>query len=741
MKLTNSHLLNTLLILLLLLTANFGQSTKKIIGYVYDANSRLPLVGANIVIDGTGLGTTTNEFGYFQFENLLLGTYSLTASFIGYKSKTINDINTKAVLPIEVNFYLDIKQHQLDEIIITSKNNYEQFFGSIQLYTKKDIAQSNYQSVGELLQQVPGVEIHSTGGAGSSKKISIRGSQANQILVLLDGIKLNNQLGGAVDLSQIPTNIIERIEIYQGGNSPKFGSGAIGGTINIITRNQFSNKLKLNMGIGSFGYWNIEPIISGNYKNISYYLAFSKVKSLGNYPYTNQNNIPKSVNDVRINGDLQSENFFGRINYRIGKNLISVNGQKFNSERGIPGGILSLTPYARSKNSNNIFGLNYIGNFQKLNIKTNFVYSNSTTNYSNLFPDSVKPKFKRLPKYHYEYNAKNLSGDLNIIFIPNAWYKLTAGYSVIAFDYKDKNFRPTLKSPINEADDFSQAVFIHQEFKKKFDWYNFLIVFTPLLRYDIIKLNNKDLNRNENKWSPGAGVYLSIGNRNKISIKTNYSKSFRMPTFADLFYQDIRIEGKATLLPETGTNIDVTIKASTDFYGKLSTGITFFKNTIDNLIVWKLGSFEVFRPFNTDAEISGKQLEFEYSLLDNFLTFGIFHTSLTPLNKNKNITTYNKIIPYKPLNSTKVKIGVKYSNLRFNLFYRAVGKRYVTEANTIEMPPYNLVDANLSWQTQLYKLTFLWKLSVTNITNENYQIIRNYPLPLREWRLGFTISY
>jgi outer membrane cobalamin receptor len=178
-----------------------------------------------------------------------------------------------------------------------------------------------------------------------------------------------------------------------------------------------------------------------------------------------------------------------------------------------------------------------------------------------------------------------------------------------------------------------------------------------------------------------------------------------------------------------------------DFYGKLSTGITFFKNTIDNLIVWKLGSFEVFRPFNTDAEISGKQLEFEYSLLDNFLTFGIFHTSLTPLNKNKNITTYNKIIPYKPLNSTKVKIGVIYSNLRFNLFYRAVGKRYVTEANTIEMPPYNLVDANLSWQTQLYKLTFLWKLSVTNITNENYQIIRNYPLPLREWRLGFTISY
>jgi len=149
----------------------------------------------------------------------------------------------------------------------------------------------------------------------------------------------------------------------------------------------------------------------------------------------------------------------------------------------------------------------------------------------------------------------------------------------------------------------------------------------------------------------------------------------------------------------------------------------------------------VFRPFNTNAEITGELYSLEFSTPNNFLTFGISHTRLLPLNKNRNTTTYDKIIPYKPLESTKIKMVFAYKNLQATVNYRLVGKRFVTEANTIEMPSYKVVDANLAWSIEIAKINLLWKLSATNITNENYQIIRNYPLPLREWRLGFSISY
>ncbi len=732
-----------LIVLVLLLSGRntFAQSTKKIYGYVYDESNNFPLVGANIIIVGTGTGTFTDENGYFQFENLLTGTYSLTASFIGYKSKTLNNISVNKDQPSKADFYLNLKNYRLDEVVVTSTGEPDSFIGSVQLISKEDIQKNNSQSVGELLQHVPGLEIQSTGGIGSSKKISIRGAETNQVLVLIDGVKLNNQLSGTVDLSQIPTNIIERIEIYKGGSSHHFGNGAIGGAINIITKNHFSNKIKLNAGIGSFGFWKVEPTISGNYKNLSYYLSYNKIKSRGNYSFTYKNSSSKITNDIRMNSDIQSDNFFARVNYRFGKNTISANGQLFNSNRGIPGGLFSLTPYARSIISNNTFGTNYSGTFNNINIKANIVYSQSNSSYSNLFPKTAKPKFKRIPNYHYQYEVKNLVSNLTVIYIPENWYKITTGYSITNLNYKDENFRPTLKSPITKANDFSQGLFFHQEVKKFFDWNKALVVFTPVIRYDIIKLNNKESIRSEDKWSPGIGLYFSIGEKNKLSVKSSYSKSFRMPTFADLFYQDVRVEGKPELLPETGTNYEITFNGTTNFYGILSGEITLFKNIIDNLIVWKLGSFEVFRPFNTNAEISGKQFNFGYTLPNKLISFNFFQTILTPLNKSNNKTTFNKIIPYKPIYSTKIKIEFNYKNLHLNLFYRSVGKRYVTEANTVEMPPYKVFDGTLSWQVNFSDIQFLMKLSSTNITNENYQIIRNYPLPMREWRFGITISY
>jgi outer membrane cobalamin receptor len=214
-----------------------------------------------------------------------------------------------------------------------------------------------------------------------------------------------------------------------------------------------------------------------------------------------------------------------------------------------------------------------------------------------------------------------------------------------------------------------------------------------------------------------------------------------VPTFADLFYQDARVEGKPDLLPEKSRNADFGAGWQIDAWGKFSAEVTHFHYTIDDLIVWRLGSFEVFRPFNTDAEIRGEEYSFSAQSPHEWVTLELGYTHLLPLNKNKNETTFDKIIPYRPQSSMKMGLGLNLKNWHASVNFRDVGARFITEANTKEMPAYQVWDANLAWSWKISGLELGWKFSVFNLADEKYEIIRDMPLPPREWRVGLSVTY
>ena len=188
-------------------------------------------------------------------------------------------------------------------------------------------------------------------------------------------------------------------------------------------------------------------------------------------------------------------------------------------------------------------------------------------------------------------------------------------------------------------------------------------------------------------------------------------------------------------------NVDFSIGWQFYSWGRIRGEFTTYQYNVENLIVWRLGSFEVFRPFNTNAEISGQEYSIEFSTPNDLIELNFSYAKTEPLNKSNSITTNNKIIPYRPTESFKAGFDVNYNNFQLNLNYRNVGKRYVTEANTVEMPPYQVLDLNLSLITDFDIIDITWKFSVYNLSNENYEIIRDYPLPLREWRFGVSLTY
>lgn len=733
------YTLNILIFVQVLCSIVFGQTTKKIFGYVYDSNSSLPLIGANVVIDGTVIGTATDEFGYFQFDNLLTDSYSLTASFIGYENKTINDINVLNDQSVKTDFHLNEAENKLKEILVSGLNN--NVFENAKRYTSIDISNGNYQSVAEVLEQAASVEIQSTGGVGSNKKISIRGSETNQVLVLLDGIPLNDQFGGSADLSSIPTNIVESIDVYEGGSSSKFGSGAIGGAINIITKKRFKNEYKINLSGGSFGFFNVEPTFSGNYKNLSYYLAYNQINSDGNYPYKHPNTDGTETKTKRINANMKSQNIFVRINYKFSNFLLSLNAQKLNSNRGIPGKTRALSAYAKSKNNTSNFGTNIKGTFSDVVWNLNYSYLKNKTENSNLYPTNALPEYKRYTRYHYEYETNtNVIASTSYYKFAD-WLNVTGGYSGKWLEYNDKNFATTLKKPIDNATDVSHGLYLHQEYKINFAKPIVTFSISPSVRYDEMEMKSGDLTRFEHQWSPSFSLFSSVGKENKIYLKTSISRSFRVPTFSDLFYQDVRVEGKPDLLPERSLNREIGFGWDINFLGNLKGEINLYNYSIDNMIIWKLGSFEVFRPFNNDAEITGQTYSLNYQLPKNNFSFFISYTHLEPLDKNNNKTTHNKIIPYRPQHSVKSKINFGYKNFSGIVNFRFVGNRFVTVANTVVLPYYYVLDIALLQELDIARVKTILKLSVNNITNELYEVIRGYPIPGREFRLGITLSY
>src|SRR5271157_2619698 len=121
---------------------------------------------------------------------------------------------------------------------------------SISVISAQQVADSGATDVAQVINGQPGVVVNDYGQTGALKTVSLRGSTSSQVLVLLDGIRLNSSVNGEVDLSSIPMEIIDRIEIVRGGESSLYGSSAIGGVINIITKKAEKPSVSLSLTNG-----------------------------------------------------------------------------------------------------------------------------------------------------------------------------------------------------------------------------------------------------------------------------------------------------------------------------------------------------------------------------------------------------------------------------------------------------------------------------------------------------------
>jgi vitamin B12 transporter len=185
--------------------------------------------------------------------------------------------------------------------------------------TKSDIVRNGYLTVADALASVPGVNVERYGGFGSLSSLSIRGSSNAEVLVLLDGMPVAGSQIDSIDLGQIPTNGIERIEVVEGGGSTLYGSGSMGGVVNIITSEP--RRVLATAAAGSFG----EESLAIE----SPYLSIARTIAANDYP------IPGDA--VRQNSDASLTSLRAGFSNDFGWLKLSVAGDIIDEHVGVPG--------------------------------------------------------------------------------------------------------------------------------------------------------------------------------------------------------------------------------------------------------------------------------------------------------------------------------------------------------------------------------------------------------------------
>jgi len=181
-------------------------------------------------------------------------------------------------------------------------------------------------SVPELLQKSVGVSIRRFGGPGSLATASIRGSSAEQVTVLLDGVPLNRARSGAVNLSNIPLRIVERIEVYRSFAPLRFQPGAIGGVVNIVTRTPGEGPTAdARATYGSFGTYEVNGAHSGRNGAWSHLLSATAGGSDGDFEFKDDNGTRIEPSDDettdRENNDYDGLDLFGSLAWDGGEAL------------------------------------------------------------------------------------------------------------------------------------------------------------------------------------------------------------------------------------------------------------------------------------------------------------------------------------------------------------------------------------------------------------------------------------
>ena len=254
----------TFLLLLLFSLSISAQNTAELIGTVTDKVTHQPLIGADVYIKELNKGASTDARGQYRLTHLPEGNYTVWFSFLGYQTFG-KKISVKGQMRSDVS--LKEQAEEISGVTVSGKSIAHQKKEQSMPVTVIDMSnlRGTVSSVQDILLKTVGITLRSSGGVGSSSRISVRGLEGKRIGFFIDELPLGEQTD-YIDINDIPIDMIDRIEIYKGVVPARFGGSSLGGAINIVIREYPDKYADLSYGYESYNTHKAQGVFKRNLK-------------------------------------------------------------------------------------------------------------------------------------------------------------------------------------------------------------------------------------------------------------------------------------------------------------------------------------------------------------------------------------------------------------------------------------------------------------------------------------------
>jgi outer membrane cobalamin receptor len=631
------------------------------------------------------------------------------------------------------------------EVIDSTLKNYNQQTSSHKI-EKENLKKLSVYDIGQAAKFLPGVTIKDYGGANGLKTISVRGLGSMHTNLLYDGVSVSNSQNGQIDLSKFSVNNIEELSLDNGNrimNMQTARSLASGSVLSLTTTQpSFSDESKTNgdisLSYGSFNLFNINANIN---KKINDKLIFNInsefVNYEGSYPYTlhygDRINDSTSI-ERRENNDLLSAKIESNIYANFSKkSSLKTKLYFYYDAKGLPGPttLYYLNSAQRLWNKDLFLQSVFTHHFSdNLSYKTHLKISSNHTRY-------LDPYYNNSQGFQEDiYNQKELYYN-NIL----AWQNKNKN---ICFSLTNDLSLNSLKAKNNYEFDplrFSSLSAITSAFKHKKIRLDFNLLHTYTKDWATLHKTFES----QSHFSPFVSLLLKD---NCYEVSIFYKDIFRIPTFNDLYYN---IVGEPNLKPEKAQQYNLHAAYFKQFgslnYHNIYLGIDLYHNNVtdkivavprNNLFVWSMVNYG-------QVVIDGLELKLNYTSerfvnQENIkININTIYNFQKAIDSDKNSNTYLHQIQYTPRHSGSVIASISLKKLSFAYTLSAVGKRYTMNQNTER----NSLPAYCEHSLSLSKTIKQWevKLSCNNLTNEQYEIIKSYPMCGRNYNLSIKYKF
>lgn len=613
----------------------------------------------------------------------------------------------------------------------------------VQIISKNTFDNLGIQELSDAVKTFSGVQIKDYGGIGGIKTVSIRSMGSQHTAVSYDGVTISNAQNGQIDIGRFNLDNISQVSLLVGPSNDIFQSARMfssAGSLNIKTLKPHFDSVALHvfatMKYGSFSTWNPSMIIESRLSpKWSLSANADWLKSDGVYPFSLVNGTIVTK-EKRYNSDvntLRSElNLFGDMG-RMGK--ISMKGNYYNSERGLPGSVILYNKDANERLWDvNGFGQicyeNSIGS--KLDIKGQFKYSYSWNKYRDekeYYPGG------RLTDY---YTQQECYGSIAALYSP---------FRRFSFSLAQDFFTNKMESSINN--------FVYP-FRKtsltalagKYSDDRLTVTASALGTYITENVEVGEAAPDRGRISPAVSVSYSIIKENVLRLRASYQDIFRTPTFNDLYYAKI---GNKNLKPEIARQFNFGIVLNKTFstgrleylsfsadayYNKVKDKIV----ALPTLFIWKMMNMGEVKIIGSDINLG-----FTISLLTGlrFEFAGNYTFQYAVDITDKESKNYKDQIPYTPRHSGNISATLLNKWVNVGYMMSAVGERFALPQNIQS----NLIEGYLEHTLSFNRLFRAGRFGLRlqfdcqNITDKQYEVIQYYPMPGRSYKFSVKFIY